>query len=195
MDVIFLSNNPVNSKVIQAEDDNHIYDVSTERMPESRDVYSTTTVRRPSGKVVALWEWSAHNRYQDRITYLGDVHTLSEWLAKESPFSRTRLVVPANGTKYSWKQKGFSIGSSTKLELRQLESGRAVASAGHVHTGSGSERESRIKITLQPEAASAVDVVVLSFMIFEVVRRERGEAKNWGAFWVGAGAVSIGSSI
>ena len=48
--------------------------------------------------------------------------------------------------------------------------------------------EHQIQITLQPEAASMVDVVVLSFIVFEVVRRERGEAKNWGAFWVGAGA-------
>ena len=54
-----------------------------------------------------------------------------------------------------------------------------------MHIGSTSEgtSERQIKITLQPEAASMVDVVVLSFIVFEVVRRERGEAKNWGAFW------------
>ena len=59
-----------------------------------------------------------------------------------------------------------------------------------MHIGSTPEgtSERQIKITLQPEAASMVDVVVLSFIVFEVVQRERGEAKNWGAFWVGAGA-------
>ena len=137
MDVIFLSNNPVNSKVIGTKDDTHLYDISMQRTSDSRDVYSITTLRRPDGEVVAQWEWSAHNRYQDRITYLGDVHTLSEWLAKESPFSRyvvskwrwrrrrtvftgrcrTRLDVPANDTKYRWKKAGFSMGRNTNLEV------------------------------------------------------------------------------
>ena len=32
-----------------------------------------------------------------------------------------------------------------------------------------------------------VDLAVLSFIVIKVIRRERGEAKNRGAFWVGAG--------
>ncbi|KAI0698958.1 hypothetical protein C8T65DRAFT_742727 [Cerioporus squamosus] len=178
MDIIFLSDDPVNSKVIEPKGDKHVYDISTVRTPESRGIYSTTTVRRPSGEVgVGQWEWSAHNREQDRITYLGVVHTLAEWLPKERGLSRTRLIVPANGKSYRWKQTRVSAGSTT-LEFIESNTSRAVARAGYARIGSGFSRAQRMRITVQPEAAAMLDVIVLSLVVLEEIRRERGEATS-----------------
>ena len=87
MDVTFLSNSPLNSTVVDLEGGGHLYDITTKHETESPELRSTTTISRPKGEVVAVWE-RAYHRDQDRVTYHGKMHTLAGWLPKKSVLSK-----------------------------------------------------------------------------------------------------------
>ena len=98
MNVTFLSDNPLNSTVVNLTTGVHLYDVATQYTFNSPKLRSTTTIRGPQKEVVAVWE-RAHNRDMDRITYHARMHTLADWLPRKSPLSR--YVAALLGSLYS----------------------------------------------------------------------------------------------
>ena len=89
MNVTFLSDNPMNSAVVDLAGGGHLYNITTEHTESSGspDVRSTTTVSDPAGAVVAVWE-RTHTRERDRITFRDKMHVLGDWLPKKSPLSK-----------------------------------------------------------------------------------------------------------
>ena len=87
MNATFLADDPMNSTLVDLAGGGHLYDITTEHQQASKAVRSTTTIRNPSGKVVAVWE-RTYRRMQDRIMFHNSMHVLGEWLPKKSPISK-----------------------------------------------------------------------------------------------------------
>ncbi|KAI0767444.1 hypothetical protein C8Q74DRAFT_1203628 [Fomes fomentarius] len=124
------------------------------------------------------------------------MHTLEDWLPRKSALSRTRMLVAPDGERYHWKLT-TGWGSNT-LKLIAPESSRTIAQMRSARTGSGllgSGKDRRLSLLVQPEATSMLDVIVLSFIILDQVRREQGLVGSTDTSLAVCPSVAAGATI
>ncbi|KAI0752719.1 hypothetical protein C8Q80DRAFT_471013 [Daedaleopsis nitida] len=118
------------------------------------------------------------------------MHTLADWLPKKNPLSRTRILVGSDGERYHWKQT--TNWGRAALKLINPHTSCAIAEVRSARSGTGLfSKDRRMALLIQPEATPMLDVIVLSFIILDQIRREQGLECSADA---GLAAARIGSN-
>ncbi|KAI0352653.1 hypothetical protein OH77DRAFT_1428382 [Trametes cingulata] len=160
MHAVFTSYSPVNSRVVERDTGEVLYNITT---PLSVLLHETT-MYDGRGHAIATYRRQVG---PDEITYRGETRYVSDWLCKEDLFSRTRMLTAPNGRKYRWEDL---LGRS-KFRLVDCETGEVVAEAyGSLFGILADPRNMGIEVS--DAGVEILDVIVLSFIILEKERRD-----------------------
>ncbi|KAI0350078.1 hypothetical protein OH77DRAFT_1413677 [Trametes cingulata] len=172
MHVIFLSNDPVNSVVVNKDTREVLYNIVT---PFSLMTHKTTIYDR-QGQEVAYYK--RRTLEPDEIRLRGRVLDVSGWLQREGVFSNSRRFTAPNGRTYKWKE----LGGSSKFQLVDVQTRQTVALSYGSRIGIfSSPRDMGIEVS--DALISILDAIVLSFIIMEQKRRERRRSSGNSAMF------------
>ncbi|KAI1786707.1 hypothetical protein LXA43DRAFT_897417 [Ganoderma leucocontextum] len=141
---------PLNSTVVNAANDEMLYDIKT---PQLRGG-STTTVRDASGDVVAKYESTA---FMHELTIRGERRDLNGWLEREHTLSLSRRMHAPNGRKYEWRRHKFT------WSVTDAETGQLVAMSRSASKLDGT----KFTVEILEEGLPILDAIVTSFALLE----------------------------
>ncbi|KAI0632037.1 hypothetical protein C8Q77DRAFT_1158716 [Trametes polyzona] len=160
MHLVFASNSPTNSPVVDSETGQLLFSVST---PHS--LTPVTTVTDSQGGAVGEYK---RGWIHDEVVYKGQSRHLSDWLVKNSVFSRRRKFEAPNGKKYEW-QWGRLM--SNDLKMVDCDTGKLVAQGLRKEFKLFSQSQ-KLSIEVTPDGAPIMDAIVLTFVICELLTRK-----------------------
>ncbi|KAI0643139.1 hypothetical protein C8Q79DRAFT_981791 [Trametes meyenii] len=167
MDVLFLSNHPLESTVVDAATGEVVYTINTPFNLGSR----TTTVRDAHGKHIA--ELNLRSFGHDRVQLYGETRNVSEWLPRDGIFTSSRRLVAPDGRCYVWKKRM----RKSHFTLLDCQTNQVVVEThGASFRGMFSGNSRKMGLHVSPEVTPIMDVIVLSFIYCEKKRRDTDKA-------------------
>ncbi|KAL1950054.1 hypothetical protein VTO73DRAFT_5176 [Trametes versicolor] len=163
MQIAFLSNNTLNSVVVDAGTGQRLYNICTPYGVGKRK----TTIHDAWGRTVAKYKrrWG-----RDQIELYGMTRSVSSWLPSDSLFTSSKRFVAPNGRTYIWKK----LWGKSKFKLVDHHTKQVVARSRYTRSSLWSSK--RISIEIDPQVVLVLDAIILSFIICEKDRRDQEEA-------------------
>ncbi|KAI0670973.1 hypothetical protein C8Q78DRAFT_1033169 [Trametes maxima] len=168
MDVIFLSNHPLESTVVDAATGSVMYTINTPFTFGGR----TTSVRNAHGKHIA--ELNLRSFGHDRVQLYGETMDVSEWLPRDGIFTSSRRLLAPNGRSYVWKKHM----RKSHFSLLDCQTNQVVVETHGAHHGIFSSNSRKMGLHVSPEVTPIMDAIVLSFIYCEKKSRDMDKAAS-----------------
>ncbi|KAH9927941.1 uncharacterized protein BXZ73DRAFT_48629 [Epithele typhae] len=161
--LVFAVNDPLNTTVIDSTG-KPLYMITT---PYKFLRKRTTTILGSEGQTVAVVErkWGMG---ADQVTFFGDTVPASEWLQNKD-FSNARQFEAPNGRIYVWKTR------SSVNDLKLIDHTTKETVVKVTHTAALRTSKQRLSMSVHPKVVHLLDAVILSFVMCEEERRQRGD--------------------
>ncbi|KAI0352654.1 hypothetical protein OH77DRAFT_1460007 [Trametes cingulata] len=179
MHISFLTNNPINSVVVNKTTREVLYNIVT---PASF-VTHKTTIRDGQGQEVAYYKRQTLD--PDEIKFRGRVLYVNEWLQRDGLFSYSRRFTAPNRRTYKWKE----LDGASNFQLVDVQTSQIVASSYGYREGSFSAPRD-MSIDVSDAVIPILDAIVLSFIIMEKKRIERRKSTRHAAMMAPAPAAT-----
>ncbi|KAJ8482663.1 hypothetical protein ONZ51_g5199 [Trametes cubensis] len=162
MEIAFLSNDPLESVVVDAETGDILYSISTPPSTGTRKttIYDSRGQKLAQYKRRPVWE-------HDQVMLHGETKDVSDWLRRDGLFTNAKKFVAADGKWYVWKH----LWGTSRMELVDCQTNQVVAKSHGARIGCSSTSR-RMGIRVSPKATPFLDAILLSFIICEKKRRE-----------------------
>ncbi|RPD76093.1 hypothetical protein L226DRAFT_396619 [Lentinus tigrinus ALCF2SS1-7] len=161
MNVSFTKRDPINTTVIDDATGSMLFDVFT--LPRWKGPVSTTTIRDAGGEIVAEYEHRLTGH--DRVALRGTICRMSDWLPTRTWWLSDRILTTPDGQKYVWKSRW-----SNTFRLYPTDSKVPVVET-HNATCRLFKPPRRGGMSIRPDLAPFLDVILLSFIVCERERR------------------------
>ncbi|EIW59720.1 uncharacterized protein TRAVEDRAFT_28750 [Trametes versicolor FP-101664 SS1] len=158
MEVAFLTDDPLDSVVIDALSGDTLYTIKTS--PKLAFGKRTTTVCDAQGRAIAQYR---RRWVQDQVELNGVAKNVNSWLPRDGPFSSSRGFLAPNGRTYVWKR----LWGQSRFQLIDRQTDQVVAQS------EGASPTRCMGIEFLSAVAPILDTLVLSFIICEDDRRDQ----------------------